>query len=293
VLPLAGRFQSLVRTFLRHLPFSDYQKTRLWATSLPRPMGPVKGWPYYRCLELGALALASPGGYGGFVLDPTGSYSILEFGVANGNGFQLMLHCRDTCLKKYGLQNKIIGLGFDSFQGMPAPRDGDDGLLWRKGDLPGDLEGLQRYLEARFSDFRLVKGYFTETLPQFRDFLREHPPLFVSIDCDYYSSTMDVLEFLLPDLAPNGCLFYFDDVGINFYSDKTGEMKAIAEVNAGRFGSDIQLIEYPLWLETGEMRHYRQVYRLFNLGATEKQQQAIRPKRDLKRAPREARLSPL
>ena len=199
----------------------------------------------------------------------------------------------ETRLEADTLANKIFGLGFDSFEGMPAPRDGDDGLIWRQGDLPGELESLQKYLDARYRDFQLVKGYFADTLPQIRDFLSQSPPIFVSIDCDYYSSTMDVLSFLLPELTPNGCLFYFDDISINFYSDKTGEMKAVTEVNAGKFGSHIQLVEYPLWLETREMRHYKQIYRYFNLDLAEKTQQEIRPVRELKRAPRTARVSPL
>lgn len=293
MLPLSGRFQGLIRKALRHLPLSEYQKTRLWATSLPVPIGPMNGWPYYRCIELAARALASPDGYGGMILDQNISYSVIEFGVAQGNGFQVMLHCRDVCLRKFRLSNRLLALGFDSFEGMPAPREGDDALIWRAGDLPGDMKILQQYLASRFTDFRLVKGCFNESLLLERGFLREHPPVFVSIDCDYYSSTMDVLDCLLPDIAPNGCLFYFDDVGVNFYSDRTGELKAIREVNEGRFGGHIQLVEYPLWIETREMRHYKQIYRLFNLETAEKQQQEIRPKRALKQVPRNGRLSPL
>src|SRR6516162_7360328 len=90
----------------------------------------------------------------------------------------------ETRLEADTLVNKIFGLGFDSFEGMPAPRDGDDGLIWRQGDLPGELESLQKYLDARYRDFQLVKGYFADTLPQIRDFLSQSPPIFVSIDCD-------------------------------------------------------------------------------------------------------------
>jgi hypothetical protein len=46
-------------------------------------------------------------------------------------------------------------------------------------------------------------------------------------------------------------------------------------VNAGRFGSHICLVEYPLWIETREMRHYKQVYRLFNLEAAENRTLAL------------------
>lgn len=293
MMPLAGRFQAMVHGLLRRLPMSDYQKTRLWATSLPFPVGSVKAWPYYRSMHLVSQALASPDGYGGMMLDPGGSYSVIEFGVARGGGLELMLHCRDTCIRKFNLTNKIYGLGFDTFEGLPSPRAGDEASVWRTGDYPGDIEVVQKNLEKRFSDFRLIKGYFSESLPGQSEFLRANPPVFVSIDCDYYSSTMDVFDALLPDIAVHGCLFYFDDVSINFYSDRSGELKAIREINEGRYGEGIQLVEYPLWIETGEMRHYKQMYRLFNLQTVEKHYEEIYSKRDIEHVTRNSRLSPL
>jgi hypothetical protein len=294
--PLLSRADGLIRPLLRWLPLSDYQKTRLWATSLSRPVDRVKDWPYYRCVELAVRSFATPQGYcvafpgAG---DPDSTFSMLEFGVGNGDGFQLLLHFRDVWLRRLRLKNKVLALGFDTFEGIPAARPGDVGLPWREGDFTNvSKDRLQEHLDTRFNDFRLIKGLFKDTLKQHSQFLREHPPVFVSIDCDYYSSTMDVFEHLLPDVAPHGCLFYFDDVNINFYSERTGELRAIAEVNAGRFGSHISLVEYPLWIETGEIRHYKQIYRLFNLDAAERAARS-RPPGDSKQAVRSARISPL
>src|SRR5262249_28202718 len=108
----------------------------------------------------------------------------------------------------------------------------------------------------------------------------------------YYSSTMDVFEHLLPDVAPHGCLFYFNDGGINFYAEKAGELRAIAEVNAGKFGPHVCLVEHPLWIETGEIRHYKQVYRLFNLEMAERAARS-RPPTHSKQVGRSNRISPL
>lgn len=296
MLPLSGRIEGFVRGVLRRLPLSDYHKTRLWATSLPRPLGRVKDWPYHRCVELAVRAFATREGYAVAFPgsgNPESGYSMLEFGVANGGSFQILLHFRDVWLKRLRLKNTVTALGFDTFGGIPAPRDGDAGLPWKEGDFQrSDLENLQAHLERRYSDFRLVKGQFKDTLEDCDEFLRRNPPIFVSVDCDYYSSTMDVLEFLLPEIAPHGCLFYFDDVAINFWSDKTGELRAISEVNAGRFGPHISLVEHPLWIETGEMRHYKQVYRLFNLEKAEQQLRDSAP-RALKHVPRSDRIAPL
>ena len=53
---------------------------------------------------------------------------------------------------------------------------------------------------------RLVKGYFKDTLPK-----EEIYPIAVAhIDCDLYSSTVEVLEFLKPRLV-DGALLLFDD----------------------------------------------------------------------------------
>jgi Macrocin-O-methyltransferase (TylF) len=296
---LAGRFERLVRSLVRRLPLSDYQKTRLWATSLRRPLGRLNDWPYYRCVELATRSIALPKDYDGHGVpfpglgDPDSRFSMLEFGVASGDGFQVLLHFRDVWLRRLRLRNKITVIGFDTFEGMPAPRPGDQGLPWRGGDFTSaNMEKLEAYLSSRFTDFRLVQGRFNESLRECVPFLRDNPPVFVSLDCDYYSSTMDVLECLLPDLAPHGCLFYFDDVNINFWCERTGQLRAIAETNAGRFGSHIRLVEFPLWIATGEMRHYKQTYRLVNLEAAERLARS-RPAGKSRQATRGRRISPL
>ncbi len=58
---------------------------------------------------------------------------------------------------------------------------------------------------------------------------------FVSIDCDHYSSTIDVFAEILP-LCPTGCMSYFDDAAIHYWFDRAGEMQALRAVDEGRFG---------------------------------------------------------
>jgi hypothetical protein len=125
MLPLLNRAEGFLRALLRRLPLSDYKKTRLWATSLSRPVGRVKDWPYYRCIELATRSFATPEGYSVAFPgagDPDSKYSMLEFGVGNGNGFQILLHFRDVWLKRLLLKNKVSAVGFDTFEGIPAAR---------------------------------------------------------------------------------------------------------------------------------------------------------------------------
>jgi hypothetical protein len=264
----------MIRWLLHHvpiayLPIPEYYKTRMWSATMRPPRGRVAEWPYHRCVELATRAFAGRAGYGTAFPgagNPASSYSMLEFGVANGRTFQLMLHFRDVWLRRMNLKNRVVALGFDTFEGLPPPREGDDAAPWQQGDYRGNNEEVQRYLEGcGFRDFTLVRGLFRDTLAEQEELLRRCQPVFVAVDCDYYSSTIDIFDALLPELAPHGCMFYFDDVSVDFYSDLTGELKAIAEVNSGRYGKHIQLADYPLWIETGEMRHYKQVYRLVNL----------------------------
>lgn len=277
---------------IRYLPVSDYWKTRLWAASMPKPRGRAADWTYHRCIELATRGFATPAGYGTAFPgagDPSRSYSMLEFGVAGGATFQLLLHFRDVWLRRMRLGNRVFALGFDTYEGLPPAGEGDQATPWQQGDYRGDEAEIQWHLTNQgFRDFTLLKGLFKDTLATQTEALRASPPVFVAVDCDYYSSTIDIFDALLPDLAPHGCMFYFDDVSVDFYSDLTGELKAIAEVNRGRYGAHIQLVHYPLWIETKEMRHYLQVYRLVNL----ERAKAQIPKRSVELAPRRGRISP-
>jgi hypothetical protein len=287
----------MIRSLLRYvpiayLPIPDYYKTRLWSAKTPRPRGRTAEWPYHRCVELATRAFATRAGYGTAFPgagDPTSSYSMLEFGVADGRTFQLLLHFRDVWLRRMNLRNRVVALGFDTFEGLPPAREGDETAPWQQGDYRGEADEVQRHLEkCGFRDFMLVKGLFNVTLTAQKELLRRCPPVFVAVDCDYYSSTVDIFDALLPEIAPHGCMFYFDDVSVDFYSNLTGELKAIAEVNCGRYGEHIQLVDYPLCIETGEMRHYKQVYRLVNL---EKAKAQVAPHRTIP-APSRGRISP-
>lgn len=192
------------------------------------------------------------------------AYTMFEFGVANGASLEKMLRFRDVLMRKLDVRQRVLCVGFDTFEGLPAKRDEDVAAPWIEGDFAADVDSVHSRLAEHYGDFELVKGLFAETVPAWIDRLRQAPPLFVSIDCDYYSSTMDVLRTIVP-LAPTGCMFYFDDAAIHYWSDRAGELRAVREINEGALGDQFQLAEYPLWIETGELRHYKQLYRLVNL----------------------------
>ena len=270
------------KSLLMKLPLSEDRKTSLWASSVLSRQS--REWAYFRCMELAMQELVR-----NVAAD---KLSLLEFGVGNGDRFIKLLQFRDYWIKRLDIKSRIIGVGFDTFDSLSDRRSEDVKPSRRGRHHSGDMEDLQRFLVPRFGDFLLAKGLFSDTLEKKHSLLQEFPPIFVSVDCNYYSSTMDVLEQIIPELTPHGCLFYFDDVALNYWSDKSGQMRAIAEVNSGTFGPNIQLVEYPMTLETGLIQHYKRFYRLVNLETADNETAAERIGPPLQLS-RHKRVSPL
>jgi hypothetical protein len=179
-----------------------------------------------------------------------GPRSILEFGCSTGLLTRQLLHFLD--IEKTSSTDVEV-FAFDTFEGLPK---GDDKVdfqmasvdhregLWAKGSFVGDKNTLDSSLKNfGFRNYRLVQGLFSESLStDMLQVLRDRPPFLVIIDCDYYSSTAQIFETLLAVL-PNGCIFYFDDSHMNFYSTLSGELRAVKELNAAKFGEGYELVE--------------------------------------------------
>lgn len=179
--------------------------------------------PHYGYCVYQAASLAKRLGYS--------RISVLEFGVAGGNGLvNLEYHAREVS-KALGVAVDIYG--FDSGEGLPKPLDYRDmPYLFRENFYRMDIPKLQ----ARLQKARLVLGDIKDTA---RDFFRKYRPApigAIMYDFDFYSSTVTALEMLdageeyyLPRL-----FCYFDDtVGseTQLYNDWTGERLAINEFN--------------------------------------------------------------
>ena len=82
----------------------------------------------------------------------------------------------------------------------------------------------------REDELTLVPGYFSEVLPRIdkASICSNGVPLCIYIDCDLYSSTRDVLEFI-DDLVVTGTWILFDDYWFYRGSPLHGEQKAIRE----------------------------------------------------------------
>jgi hypothetical protein len=157
--------------------------------------------------------------------------SVLEFGVAGGNGLiNLEYHATET--KKH-LNVDVQIYGFDSGKGLPDPVDYRDlPYFWREGFYEMD----QAKLLARLQFAKVVVGRISDTLPTF---FKEYNPASVAaifIDLDYYSSTMEafkIFEIYRENILPRVYVYLDDIIGPEdaLYSSFTGERLAILEFN--------------------------------------------------------------
>jgi hypothetical protein len=132
----------------------------------------------------------------------------LEFGVWRGNSIR-------RCAERFPSQHWF---GFDSFEGFP-----DDGRVdWQK-----PFKVIQ--LPDTPSNVTLVKGYFSDTLDPFLA-ATPGPVAFVNVDCDIYSSTVDIFTALEKhDRLKPGLIIYFDEL-INYADYMWNESLALFEM---------------------------------------------------------------
>lgn len=129
---------------------------------------------------------------------------IVEFGVFRGDWLLVLLRACEA----RGYARRFIG--FDSFQGLPAPSADADLDCFEEGQFAAGLEDVSRRLEThRRDNVVLVPGWFADTLslPEAAE-VREIS--FVRIDCDLYAPALECLRYLGSRLA-DGAVLVFDD----------------------------------------------------------------------------------
>jgi hypothetical protein len=169
--------------------------------------------------------------------------SVTEFGVAGGNGLVALDRISARVEQIYGIQIDVFG--FDTGSGLPAPLDHRDSPnLYSEGYFPMDREKL----EKRLNKARLILGPIADTISSFLA-SRPAPIAFISVDVDYYTSTVQTLRALEAEhsaLLPR-IQMYFDDIMGFTWSDYNGERLAIAEFNAAHTSRKISPIYGLKW----------------------------------------------
>lgn len=156
--------------------------------------------------------------------------SVIEFGVAGGNGLvNLEWHAKKIS-KLFGVEIEIYG--FDSGEGLPAPADYRDlPYHWKKGSYKMDVPKLK----SRLKKARLVLGDVSTTVKSFFAEFNPAPIGAISFDLDFYSSTKIALRIFEADekfYLPRVYSYFDDTIGEEeLFNEFTGERLAIQEFN--------------------------------------------------------------
>jgi hypothetical protein len=157
--------------------------------------------------------------------------TVLEFGVASGNGLLNMIDNAREVTRETGVEVRVVG--FDTGAGLPELGGyKDHPELWNGGDFAmEDRETLVKKIAGRAE---IVWGDIRETLAGFMPTVDESAPIgFISVDVDIYSASKAALGCLTgpPEHYNPAVSMYFDDVGFFFANEWAGELAAIAEFN--------------------------------------------------------------
>lgn len=121
---------------------------------------------------------------------------------------------------------------FDSFSGLPpqaVPQD--EHPLWIEGDMAigiNEFKNICRENRIPNSEYNIIEGYYNQSLTQTQPDKLPNNICLAYIDCDLYSSTKTVLEFLMTRLK-HGMIIAFDDYYCWSSTNVSGERKACSE----------------------------------------------------------------
>ena len=154
--------------------------------------------------------------------------SVIEFGVAGGNGLVSIERHVEKISKELGIGFEVYG--FDMETGLPVSDDYRD-LLYKFNE--GFFKMDRPKLEANLKSSKLVIGNISDTCGSFFEKYNPAPIGCIIFDVDYYTSTKDALKIF--EAAHDRYLprvhCFFDDIeGTNEY---VGELCAIKEFNNG------------------------------------------------------------
>ena len=160
-------------------------------------------------------------------LTPAHLNHVLEFGVCKGASIKII---KEELGRK---KDKHAVFGFDSFVGLPEDWVGTGlkkGHFSTNGKVP-NIGGI-----------KFFKGWFKDTIPEYLKIAKDIALLHV--DCDIYSSTLDVL-YGVQDFIVEGTIVVFDDWFYNHdpkYND--GNQKAFYKW-VKEFDKDYKFLDFP------------------------------------------------
>ena len=170
-----------------------------------------------------------------------------EFGCFTGRTFRMAYRSSRRPYRRPNSRfEKPVHLwAFDSFEGFPEPLPMDHFPGWEKGTSRMSLEEFHAILartKIPRQDYTAIKGFYQETLTAERQQrMSGVKAAVVFVDCDFYESTKQVLEFLIP-FFQQGTVICFDDYYVYKGSQQKGQCLAITEFLASH--PQCQFLDY-------------------------------------------------
>jgi O-methyltransferase len=142
--------------------------------------------------------------------DIEGDY--LEFGVFTGSSFSHSMRCCRSLARTNPGYSKIRFFGFDSFQGFGELNDRDAHPFYRDNNFETDIGKVtKRCMKAAGNlKFRLVPGFFSDSLKDGPDSLGIEKARIIFLDSDTFSSADEALRFCEP-IVQVGTYLILDD----------------------------------------------------------------------------------
>ena len=160
--------------------------------------------------------------------DIEGDY--IEFGVFTGSSFCHSIRC---VKKLVSINSSILSTkfyGFDSFEGFGELIAEDNHPFYEDTNFEASYDQVNNRVKkvSKGIDYRLIKGFFSETLKEGAKLYGIEKSRIIFIDSDTYSSAIEALLFVLPTIQ-EGTYIILDDYFSYKGSQKHGVAKAFLE----------------------------------------------------------------
>jgi O-methyltransferase len=164
---------------------------------------------------------------------PFGTY--YEFGTGWGGTLAAFMLAAERVACAHDLDAADFRVfAFDSFKGLPSSdHPADRHGAWGQGAMASSVQTIRQKMDrhpfAKRVPAAYTKGYFKESLTDaLMGELNPFPPSIVTIDVDYYTSTLESLLWLDRFIA-SGALIYFDDMWAFHGHPGYGQIRAVRE----------------------------------------------------------------
>lgn len=149
----------------------------------------------------------------------------LEFGVFTGSSFCHSIRCCKNLLKLNPNLKSTSFFGFDSFEGFGELDKDDKHPFYTDQNFATSFDKVQKRVKSVSGPFKfkLIKGFFSDSLKNGPTSLGIKKSRIVFIDSDTYSSSKDAFNFVINTIQ-EGTFIVLDD----YYSYKGSESKGVA-----------------------------------------------------------------